>query len=131
MKKLITISLVLIMLVSLTGCNGNTKTLKCSATSTEENRTSTSDLKVKIKDGEVKDMSLTLNVKLPKEELAYKQAMMEQMLQKTNLVYSTNDGIKAIFDMNNSYFKPLGITKNATYGELKQVLELQGYTCQE
>ncbi len=131
-NKLVILSFLIIMLINLTGCgNSNTKTLNCSVTSTQEGRTSTSDLKIKIGDGEVKDMTLTLNVTLPKDQQFYKEAVMYQMSQKTNQVYATSDGVKAIFGMGSSYFNMLGISKDVSYSEIKQVLELQGYTCKE
>lgn len=129
-NKLIVLSILLIMLVITTGC-GNTKTLNCSASSSQDGRNSTSDLKIKVKNDEVKNMTLTLNVELPEDQQEYKQAMMYQMLQKTDRVYSTKNGIKAIFGMDSSYFNTLDITKDASYSELKQVLELQGFTCEE
>ncbi len=131
-NKLMVLLLILIMSVSLTGCgNSKTKTLNCSVTNSQDGRNMTSDLEVKIKNDEVKDMTLTLNIELPEEQQAYKQNMISQMRQKTDRVYATNDGIKAIFGMGNSYFDTLGITKDVSYSELKQVLELQGYTCEE
>ena len=131
-NKLIMISFMITILVSLTGCgNSNTKVLNCSVTSSQEGRNTTSDLEVKIRNGEVKDMVLTLNIELPKDQQSYKQAMIYQMSQKTNRIYETENGIRAVFDMNSSYFNTLGITKEASYNELKQVLELQGYVCEE
>lgn len=131
-NRIFMVILLVIILVSLTGCgNSNTKTLKCSATSSQEGRKTMSNLEVKIKNDEVKDMKLTLNIELPEDEQSYKQAMINQMRQKTNQVYITNEGIKAIFGMNSSYFDTLGVTTDASYSELKQVLELQGYSCEE
>jgi len=130
-SKVIMIVCTIIMIISLSGCGSDTKTLKCSVTTKKDGGSTTSDLKVKVKNDQVKDMTLTLNMKLSEEQKKYKESMMYQMYQKTNQVYSTTDGIKAIFDMNSSYFNTLGITKDASYNELKQVLELQGYTCEE
>lgn len=122
--------LLLIMLVSMTGCSNN-KTLKCTATNSEDNRNTTSNLEVTFKDEKLEDMTLSLDIELPAEEQSYKQSMMYQLRQKTNQVYSTQKGIKAVFGMDSTYFDSLGVTKDAKYGELKQVLELQGYTCEE
>jgi len=129
-SKLITSFFLIIILLSLTGC-GNTRTLSCTATSSEDGRITTSDLEIEIGEKEIEDMTLILNVKLPKEEQSSKQAMMYQMRQKTNQVTATADGIRAVFDMGNSYFDSFGITKDVSYSELKQVLELQGYTCKK
>lgn len=118
------------MVVSLTGC-GNTKTLKCTATSSEDNRHTKSDLEVTFDGEEVRDMTLSLDIELPDDQQSYKQSMIYQLRQKTNQVYSTQKGIKAVFDMDSTYFQSLGVTKEASYGELKQVLEIQGYTCEE
>ncbi len=131
-SKLIIIVFMTTILISLTGCgNSNTKTLNCSVTNYQDGGSKTSDLEVEIKNGEVKDMTLTLNIELTKNQQSYKQAMIDQIRQKTNQVYSTKNGIKAIFDMNSSYFNTLGISKDVSYSEIKQVLELQGYTCKE
>lgn len=131
-NKLIVGSLLLIMLVCITGCgNSNTRVLKCSATNSQDGRETTSDLEVKVRDNEIKDMTLTLNIELSSKQQSYKQAMIYQLRQKTDRVYSTDKGIEAVFGMGSSYFNTLGITKDVSYGELKQVLELQGYTCEE
>ncbi len=131
-NKLKGFSLIIVILMCLTGCgNSNTKTLSCTATGKEDYGKTTSLLKVKIKDDEVRDMSLTLNVELSSGNASYKQAMISQMRQKTSQVYETEKGIKAIFDMGSSYFNTLGVTTDATFSELKQVLEIQGYTCEE
>ncbi len=131
-NRLRLVLLIAFFLVSLTGCgNDHIKTLSCLATNSENGLKTKSDLKITIKDNQVEDMELTLNVVLPDGEQSYKQAMMSQMRQKTSKVYSTKDGIKAIFGMGSSYFDAFGITKDASYNELKQVLELQGYTCKD
>lgn len=131
-NKIIVLSLLLVVLVCITGCgNSNTKILKCSVENNEEGRKSTSDLEVKISDNEVKDMELTLEMELSSRQQSYKQAIMYQMRQKTDRVYETEKGIKAIFGMGSAYFNTLGITKDVSYSELKQVLQLQGYTCEE
>lgn len=127
-SKLRTTLYLIIVLLSITGC-GNTRTLSCSATNLEDGRITSSDLDVEIEDKEIEDMTLTLNVKLPKEQQSYKRAMIDQMREKTNQVTATADGVRAVFDMGSSYFDSFGITKNVSYSELKQVLELQGYTC--
>ncbi len=131
-NKIVTILLIMTILISSTGCEkSNTKTLNCTVTNSSEGRNTTSDLKIKIKDDEVKDMELTLNIELSEEEQSNKRAIMNQLRQKTEKVYSRENGIEAVFDMGNSYFNTLGITTDAKYSELKQVLELQGYTCEE
>lgn len=131
-NKIIAFVLLIILSVSMTGCgNRHSKTLNCTATNSSDGRTTTSDLKVKVENNEVKDMTLTLNVVLPDDQQFYKQSMIYQMRQKTDRVYATDNGIKAIFGMGSSYFDTFGITTGASYGELKQVLELQGYTCKE
>lgn len=119
------------ILITLTGCESqNTKTLTCKTTGEIEDRPSKSTLVVKIKDKEVKDMKLTLEMTLKEEQQPYKQAIINQMKQKTKRVYSTKDGIKAIFDMGSEYFNTLGLSKDVSYNEIKQVLEIQGYTCE-
>lgn len=130
-NKLKMLLFLLIVVVGVTGCGNNTKTLKCSATESQNGRNTTSDLEIEIRENEVKDMTLTLNVVLPESQQSYKQVMLYQIRQKTDKVYTTDNGIRAIFDMGSSYFDNFGITKDASYGELKQVLELQGFTCEE
>ncbi len=131
-NKIMTILLIMTILISSSGCEkSNTKILNCTVTSSSEGRNTTSDLKIKIKNDEVKDMKLTLNIELSEEEQSNKRAIMNQLRQKTEKVYSRESGIEAEFDMGNSYFSTLGITTDAKYSELKQVLELQGYTCEE
>ncbi len=130
-NKPIVLILLLIMSLSITGCgNSKTRNLKCSATESQDGRTTTSDLEVKVKNDEVKDMTLVLNIVLPENNQAYQQAMISQLRQKTDQIYVTNNRIKAVFGMD-TYFNALGISKDASYSELKQVLEIQGYTCKE
>ncbi len=121
--------IILIILFMMSGCGSKTKTLYCTATSSEEGRTSESELRIRVKNEEVQDMRLTLNMTLSKEEKAYREMIMDQMRQKTDKVYATNEGVKAIFGMDSSYFEGFGISKEASIGEIKQVLELQGYSC--
>ncbi len=124
--------LIIITLICLTGCgNSNSKTLSCSVTNNQDYGKVTSLLEAKIKDNEVKDMSLTLNIEIPEENDIFKRSMISQMRQKTSQVYETKNGIKAVFNMGSSYFNTLGVSKDASYNELKQVLEIQGYTCEE
>lgn len=123
--------LILFFSLIVTGCGSETKTLKCTATSNNDIGTTNSDLEIKVRSGEVKDMTLTVEVELTEDNQEYKEAMAYQMLQKTSQVYTTEKGLRAIFDMDNSYFQTLNISKDASYSELKQVLELQGYTCEE
>lgn len=126
-KILNTIILVLFVLL-LTGC-GNDKSLTCSVEETMNGRPTKSELAAKIKDEKIEDMQLTMTIELPGNQIANKQTLMNQLRQKTRQVYSTNNGVKAIFDMNSEYFNTLGITPDVSYSELKQVLEIQGYTC--
>ncbi len=131
-NKLIVLSVIFVVLISIMVYgSGNTKTLKCSAIGSRDGGTTTSDLEVKIKNNVVKDMTLTLQVEIPEDQQEYKQAMIYQMRQKTDQVSTTENGIKAVFGMDSSYFNTFGITKDASYSELKQVLELQGFTCKE
>ncbi len=126
-KILNTIILVLLVLL-LTGC-GNDTSLTCTVEETMNGRPTKSELVAKIKDETIEDMQLTMTIELPGNQVANKQTLMNQLRQKTRQVYSTNDGVKAIFDMNSEYFSTLGITPDVSYSELKQVLEIQGYTC--
>ena len=50
-------------------------------------------------------------------------------MQGKSKVTSTEEGIRLNSGMDGSYFASLGVTKDTKYGELKQVLELQGFTC--
>ncbi len=85
-NKIIVLLLLLIMSVSITGCeNSKTKTLKCSTTESKDGRSTTSDLEVKVKNDEVKDMTLVLNIVLLENNPTYQQAMIAQLRQKTNL----------------------------------------------
>lgn len=128
-NKLLVIFCLGALLITLTGCS-STKTLTCKTTEEKDGRTSNSTLEVKIKDEEVKDMNLTVEMTLSPEQQYFKQSIINQMLQKTNKVYSTENGIRAIFGMGSEYFDAFGLSKDVSYSEVKQVLEIQGYTCE-
>lgn len=127
-RKIKTLSILLISLMLLTGC-GSTKTMECTTTEKSDGKITESNLSVRVKKDNIEDMTLALNITLPEEQQSYKQLIITQMKQKTPQVYATNNGIRAIFDMNSSYFEALGVSSSSSFSEIKQVLELQGYSC--
>lgn len=122
------IIILLVAMFSLTGCT-KTQKLTCQTTSEKDGNVSSSMLTIKIKDEKVINMNLNLDIKLSESQQPYKQYMLEQLKQKTKNVYTTKDGLIANFGMGSDYFKSLGLTSEVTYQELKDVLEIQGYTC--
>lgn len=108
----------------------NTKTLKCTTNGDFNDMESESTLLVEIKKNKIKDMNITIDVKIPKEYESQKDSLIASIQAQGKMkASSTKDGMELTADMNSGYFDVLGLNKESSYNELKEVLELQGYTC--
>lgn len=130
MKK-IYIFILLIILLTLTGCSKSQK-LTCTATDETTDIKKYSTLDIKIKNNKVSDMKFTVDTIYPKtyesqlqqiaESIKANKPYMDVILIKNGIRLITND------DPDNSFIG-IKIDQEITYNELKEVLELQDYTC--
>lgn len=108
----------------------NIKTLTCTTKSDFQGMDSVINLEIDIKNKEVQDMNLAIDVTIPKEYLNQKQSIIDSIAASGKMqVTSTKNGMRLKAGMNSNYFNSLGLDTNTSSNELKQVLESQGYTC--
>lgn len=108
----------------------DTEKLVCVADSDFQGMESKINLEIKVKDKKIKDMNLVIDSVLPNEALSQKQTMIASINASGKMeATSTEDGIRFRAGIGSEYFGSLGINANTKIGELKEVLELQGYSC--
>ena len=128
MKKVFLFSALLLLL---TGC-GNTKTLTCIASGENGDTKTDSTLVIKVNDDKVSSMKFTVDMIFPEEyqnqlrAMAYNIKMSKPYMQ----VSVIENGIRLITEDANDSFIGIDIGQEITYGELKEVLELQDYICE-
>lgn len=126
------IVLFMFMLFCLTGC-GDTQKLVCTASNTEDEITSNSTLEIKIRENKVSSMEFIVEMEFPEEyrdqlvtianNIKYSKPYMDVSVINGKIRLVTKD------DPDES-FLGIKIDQEITYGELKEVLELQDYTCE-
>lgn len=133
-KKLI-VFIVLILVVFLVIIylidSKNTKTLTCTASGTSSDIKTESNLEIKVDDKKIKDMEFTVNMIFPEELLDQRQSYVN-MIRQTKPYMSatvTDDGIRFVTREHGGSFIGIDTSQEITVSELKQVLEIQGYTC--
>ena len=121
----------LLMLIFLTGC-GNTQELVCTASNIEDDIKSYSTLEIKIKENKVSDMEFIVDMEFPSEYQTQLPAIANNI--KTSKPYmdvSIVDGkIRLVTKDSANSFLGIQMNQEITYGELKEVLELQDYKCE-
>ena len=121
----------LLMLIFLTGC-GNTQELVCTASNIEDDIKSYSTLEIKIKENKVSDMEFIVDMEFPSEYQTQLPVIANNI--KTSKPYmdvSIVDGkIRLVTKDSANSFLGIQINQEITYGELKEVLELQDYKCE-
>ena len=121
----------LLMLVFLTGC-GNTQELVCTASNIEDDIKSYSTLEIKIKENKVSDMEFIVDMEFPSEYQTQLPVIANNI--KTSKPYmdvSIVDGkIRLVTKDSANSFLGIQMNQEITYGELKEVLELQDYKCE-
>ena len=122
--------IILIIAISIFIDNNGVKHLTCTTTGTLYELPSISTLEINVKNDTLKDINISIDINL-EDKLAEEKNSLIQMIkmQGKSEVTETKNGIRLTFDMNGSYFTNLGLTKNTTLNELKEALEIQGYTC--
>lgn len=128
-KKYILILFCMVFL--LTGC-GNSESLVCISTSESEDITSYSTLNVVVKDKKIYDMKFTVDMEFPEENTSQLRTIASNIQASKPYmdVYVVDGKVRMITtgDRDDS-FLGIKIDQEITYGELKEVLELQGYNC--
>ena len=118
--------------VLLTGC-GNRESLVCISTTESDEATSYATLDIDIKDNKIYDMEFTVDMEFPEEYTSQLRTIASniQASKPYMEVYIVDNKIRMITtgDRDDS-FLGIKIDQEITYGELKEVLELQGYTCE-
>ena len=124
--------LLLFCIVLLTGC-GNRESLVCISTTESDEATSYATLDIDIKDNKIYDMEFTVDMEFPEEYTSQLRTIASniQASKPYMEVYIVDNKIRMITtgDRDDS-FLGIKIDQEITYGELKEVLELQGYTCE-
>ncbi len=122
--------IILIIAISIFIDNNGVKHLTCTTTGTLYELPSISTLEINVKNDTLKDINISIDINL-EDKLAEEKNSLIQMIkmQGKSEVTETKNGIRLTSDMNGSYFTNLGLTKNTTLNELKEALEIQGYTC--
>lgn len=128
MKKVFLFSTLLLLL---TGC-GDTKTLTCTASGENGDTKTDSTLVIKVNDDKVSSMKFTVDMIFPEEYQNQLQAMAYNIkMSKPYMQVSViENGIRLITEDANDSFIGIDIGQEITYGELKEVLELQDYICE-
>lgn len=122
--------IILIIAISIFIDNNGVKHLTCTATGTLYESPSVSTLEISIKNDMLKDINISIDINLESKTTAEKNSLIQMAkMQGKSDVTETKNGIRLTSDMNGSYFTSLGLTKNTTFSELKEALEIQGYTC--
>ena len=123
--------LLLFCIVLSTGC-GNRESLVCTSTMESDEATSYATLDIDIKDNKIYDMEFTVDMEFPEEYTSQLRTIASniQASKPYMEVYIVDNKIRMITtgDRDDS-FLGIKIDQEITYGELKEVLELQGYTC--
>lgn len=108
----------------------NVVSLVCSTKGDFQGLDSTINLDVKLKENEIRDMEIVIDSILPKEYLEQKQTIINSMNSSgKGQAEGTKDGVKFTMGIQSEYYKSLGVSTKITYKELKEALELQGYSC--
>lgn len=122
--------IILVIVLSVFIDSKGTEHLTCTANGTLYESPSISTLEISIKNNVLKDINIKVNVNLTDELKEQKDDLIEMIKMEGKAeVEKTKDGIRLKSGMNGSYFTNLGLTKDISYTELKQVLEIQGFTC--
>ena len=126
MKKLC----LLLVLFCLTGC-GNTQKLVCTSSGDSGEIKTNSTLEIKVNEDRVSDMKFTVDMIFPSEYRTNLSNMASSIKQSKPYmdVSLINGGIRLVTKDDRDSFIGIEMDQKITYGELKEVLELQGYVC--
>lgn len=124
--------IILVIAVSIVISNKGVEKLVCTTEGNMYESPSKSTLEISVKDNKIKNMYVTIDVKLNDELMKQRDLLIQNIeAQGKSEVVKTNDGIRLTSGMSGSYFTSIGLTGNTKYSELKEVLEVQGFTCKK
>ena len=126
------IILFMLMLICLTGC-GDTQKLVCTASNTEDEVKSYSTLEIKVSKNKVTSMKFIVDMEFPQEYQSQLSMIANNIKSsKPYMDVSIVDGkIRLITrDDPDDSFLGIKMDQEISYGELKEVLELQDYQCE-
>lgn len=122
--------IILILAISIFISNNGIEEMTCTTKGELYESPSVSTLEISIKDNKIKDMGITIDVSLTEELMRQRETLMQMIAsQGKSNVEKTENGIRLTSGMDGSYFSSLGLSKDTTYQELKEVLEIQGFVC--
>lgn len=124
------ILVVLLLVLTLTGCS-DAKRLTCTSTDESDGTTKFSTLNIKVKDKEVKDMKFTVDMIFPAEAQNQRQTYIDNIKRTKPFIDATliDGGIRMVTKMEDGSFIGIDAGQEITISELREVLEVQGYTC--
>lgn len=109
----------------------NTEYLTCKVSGDFQGMESHTILKATIRKNKLKEMNMTIDVNIPEDSETSKEDIINYINSQGKMTgETTSNGVKLTADMHGGYFDTLGLSKETTFNELKQILELQGYTCE-
>lgn len=125
------LSLVVIFLVAVSIKDlKNTEELTCTVNTKMYEMDSLTTLKVTVKNNEIRNMKVDMDITIPEEAMAQKQELINYFQsQGKSEVTATDKGFRLSSGMYSDYFNSLGLSTESSYNEIKQVLEFQGYKC--
>lgn len=124
------IVIILLVMLSLTGCN-STKKLTCTATDDSSEIKKMSNLNIKVKDKKIKDMKFTVDMIFPDSSQNQRQSYINEIKRTKPYMQATliDGGIRIVTEMEDGSFIGIDAGQEITISELREVLEIQGYTC--
>lgn len=124
--------IILVIVLSFVITNRGVDTLTCTTEGELYESPSKSKLEISVKNNKIKDMYITIDVKLNDELMAQRDLLIQNIeAQGKSEVIETKDGIRLTSGMSGSFFTSMGLTSDTKYNELKEVLEVQGFTCKK
>lgn len=122
--------IIVVIALSIVISNKGVETLTCTTEGELYESSAKSKLVISLKDKKIKDMKVSIDLKLDDEMMAQRDLLIQSIeAQGKSEVEATDDGIRLSSGMSGSYFSAMGLTKDTKYSELKEVLEVQGFTC--
>ncbi len=131
-REIIMISIIIIffLITLIILSEKNTDYLTCKIDGEFNGMESKTTLTIKLRKNKLKDMNMEINVKVPENGEVKKEDLINYINYQGKMkATDTIEGVKLTTDMHSGYFDTLGLSTKTKKEELKQTLELQGYTC--
>lgn len=124
--------LVILIMILCTGC-GEAQKLVCTASNTEDEIKSYSTLEIKVRENKISNMEFIVDMEFPQEYQSQLPMIANNIKSsKPYMDVSIVDGkIRLVTeDDYGESFLGIDMDQEITYGELKEVLELQDFVCE-